>query len=434
MRVTTDGLPIKGSPFVVDIYPDVISPPDCSVVGSGLTVGTAGVLSTFLVQLRDRFSNLRRYNELAAAGIFTAEVDGPLSLSAEIVDLLDSSYQVRLDLTVSGTYKISVRMTTEAADRLAESPYTLVLKPGPVTAALTSVSGEGTTTFQAGSDAFVRMEFKDEWTNPAVPDVAKIFITSANNSLVNTTFAQVSTAIVDARYTITRSDEYQINVQYYRTVNGSIVFEHMGASPFAVTVTPGPPHPPNTMIYTDGTIWRVDVPKIIRIVTADKSGNNCTVSGAILSASISGGSVIRATTEDLLQGSYLSTFVDLELGDFTLEVKLNGQVAGMGPLAVQVVPGYAAPSNSFARSLLSLESIAGDGLSQVTLQLRDRLHNPTSDVDAAIEILTAPVTGLVTVEPVGTQVTVSFNATRAGSYQLTVRIGQTHFVGSPFTA
>jgi hypothetical protein len=100
---TLGGFNISGSPFSFQVLPGALSPSDCTITGSGLTVAIAGQTATFTVVARDVYGNVRNSGD-----IFTATITGPKNLILSDTDNNDGTYTFTYSLPVAGTYSMTV--------------------------------------------------------------------------------------------------------------------------------------------------------------------------------------------------------------------------------------------------------------------------------------------------------------------------------------
>ena len=128
------------------------------VFGEGLSIATAGVTSSFSIQVKDTFNNLR----LQGGDNFTAQLSktlAPIVLSASIVDNADGTYQVSYLPKIEGQYNLGIFLGT---DQKTSSVY---VEPGVICAAMSVVNGLSLTIGTAGFTASFTIQAKDSFDN-----------------------------------------------------------------------------------------------------------------------------------------------------------------------------------------------------------------------------------------------------------------------------
>jgi len=61
IKITQDGIDVKGSPSDLVFFPNVAVPPLSSILGPFISLSTAGYLSLFTIQMKDAYLNFRSF-------------------------------------------------------------------------------------------------------------------------------------------------------------------------------------------------------------------------------------------------------------------------------------------------------------------------------------------------------------------------------------
>lgn len=114
---------ILDSPFSVDVRPGSLEPLSSRFFGAGLSVSTAGVVSTFTMMTSDQYGNRVRPNPKEGSPPFAFEIQSPRGLfQASIVGMNNGSMIISYDITRSGQYRINVYFGTERLSVYAYTP------------------------------------------------------------------------------------------------------------------------------------------------------------------------------------------------------------------------------------------------------------------------------------------------------------------------
>eukprot|EP00960_Hanusia_phi_P077356 768681-Hanusia_phi.AAC.10 len=118
---------INGSPFSLSIAGGLTEVFKSTVVGSGLHSAVIGYPSTFTVIARDKFGNQRSSGREKVEVFIQNTNFGSGENSTLVVDRLDGTYFVAYNITVSGTYLMSVSMLDKD---LPGSPFRITVGKG----------------------------------------------------------------------------------------------------------------------------------------------------------------------------------------------------------------------------------------------------------------------------------------------------------------
>jgi len=149
---------VVGSPFTISTKPAATDFATSIIYGEGLTIATAGVPSSFTVQVKDAFNNLRKQggdeiqSQLASVG--TGAVVNP-----KIVDNGDGTYAGSFMPSTQGMYDLSVFLGSTI------KTGTLLVEPGHVCSVTSYTNGLSLTVATAGYTATFTIQSKDAFKN-----------------------------------------------------------------------------------------------------------------------------------------------------------------------------------------------------------------------------------------------------------------------------
>ena len=143
---------IRGSGFVLRVKPGVIDASRCLSTGDGLSIATAGTLSSFRIRSRDAFSNDKTESSGASwtssISLISRAPQDSASLSvgdiaASYRDNLDGSFTISYSTTRAGLYSLTASSSTGPNVTLDGTPRQVRVYPSRAAAASTVVSGAG---------------------------------------------------------------------------------------------------------------------------------------------------------------------------------------------------------------------------------------------------------------------------------------------------
>lgn len=132
MTVRVDGVVVQGSPFVVSFSGGQVAPERATVGGSGVAGGVVGSPVSFVVQLRDQFSN----PVSSPANVSVAVSGNGQILAASVSQQSPGRYGVSWTTRAAGYYSYAVRVNGVAT---TESPVAMV-RVSPLSVASASSS------------------------------------------------------------------------------------------------------------------------------------------------------------------------------------------------------------------------------------------------------------------------------------------------------
>lgn len=196
LSVTKEGVHILGSPLSVSVMPDEFYQPAVTVSGHGLSLATAGSLTTFTVLSRDKFGNALTSGLLR----FSAVLEGTRLIDVGeqgLLDKKDGTYIVSYTPTVAGAYSIHLSRQLEY---ISGSPYALNVQPGIMYPPLSTTAWPTLLPCSAGAGlcgtvAFrvtCVMSLRDTWGNLASTTASEVLARGQIGVAVQYGLAQVS--------------------------------------------------------------------------------------------------------------------------------------------------------------------------------------------------------------------------------------------------
>ena len=247
MHVTLNRAPIKGSPFNLIVDSDVTRPENCHAEGLGLSSSEAGKAASFTIYKRDRHGQPRT----RGVDHFYADVQGPGKWDCRIRDERDGSYVVTYTAKAAGTYRLDVGLAPNVGP-IAQSPFTIVVKPGPADPRTTALVAPPPATVLCGRPFKLQLIARDRWGNLCAHDRL-----SADSNEVPSAFmtpdlgpdrqrgAPRDIAIVElvdaAHYSLSLTPTTQGRI----TVHVCWAGVNVKGSPFTIKALPAQPHTPS---------------------------------------------------------------------------------------------------------------------------------------------------------------------------------------------
>ena len=139
IKITQDGIDVKGSPSDLVFFPNIAVPPLSSILGPFISLSTAGYLSLFTIQMKDAYLNFRSFVD----EIITIGVQSGQQAASELTDVqpLDGGrFLVQYALTYAGLYRMNVLANTIS---IGPNPYFLRVNPAESKALNSFLFGPG---------------------------------------------------------------------------------------------------------------------------------------------------------------------------------------------------------------------------------------------------------------------------------------------------
>jgi len=158
--VLLDAMVIGEGPFYIKIIPGNTSATHSTVLGNGATMGIAGVDGSFVIEARDRFSNLQVYRP-SEQPPFTVKFDGPTTGCARIQDSRDSTYVAVYSMTVSGIYSMQISVQ----DCMDQNVLSLHLFPAVLYPGTSFIRKSDLSNLMAGNMHMIPIQVLDFYSN-----------------------------------------------------------------------------------------------------------------------------------------------------------------------------------------------------------------------------------------------------------------------------
>lgn len=414
-----------GSPFSLVIFPSVTDATKSVLLGHALTSSTSGVVRTFTIEARDRFSNIQEYDLITGVGVFRAVISGPVEVELAVQDFRNATYAVSYALTVSGSYQVSVTMAS-TGEPVGSTPVSLSVLPLEANLAYSSLSGEGMGSATAGEPRLFLLNVRDVYNNPTNLNPAQVDV-STNVSTQTRNATAMAAGLHSAMYEFTIVGRYVVSVYFSNTTI------HYFGSPFMVLVSAGRASAANSSVLVARVQWRITEQAEYMVQTRDVYGNDLQAGGESVAMQATGVQIFDSEISDHDNGTYTCIFSSLVRGNFTVTTTLDAEIVGThGEFQFTVIQGpmYHATSSRISEDDLGL--VAG-GYTSFSISPRDIFNTPTDYRDEDLSYNATPGEGNLTVVDSLSSIVVFFGHTLAGTYQISVKLGENHVVRSPFS-
>lgn len=241
LHVTYNQTDVSGSPYNLAIAPASASPSASAAFGAQLTLATAGLIASFRIQARDRWSNPLTddsYYDGSLKSILVTVSRIPSSASPLVIltppdadaPAYIASLRASFTAPAAGTYTVQ---TTILQFNLP--PASLTIHPGPLNPRNSIAIGAGLSLSTAGVPAEFRLSASDSFsTRKNLVNDPLLFISLPTYNC--TTFQRAAVPgdaqSVAVSYTITAAGTYPLIA--------SLAGVHFSGSPFIIRVTVGP--------------------------------------------------------------------------------------------------------------------------------------------------------------------------------------------------
>ena len=373
VQVLLAELPIKDSPFTVQILAAPISPAHCVAFGGALTLLTAGQQSFFTLVSRDKFSNVPAYSPTVMQNLVRAKLEGPVTAFASIIDLKNSSYLVECMITASGSYKIYVTVSTvDGYEGVSGSPFPVIVQPNEISTAGSYLQGSGMGLAIAGVSGTFLVNTNDRFFNPvsAQGHDMRFVVNGSVQELIQTVGPSNQ---VEISYTFTVAGTYYSEVQLLPPTPGYSAWSHFGGSPFVLKVESNTAFADSSFIRLPEAVQIAGENFLVQVIAYDRFGNRVNSGGVSVRVEITGVQVYQNPVSDHENGTYTASFM-LAVGTYGVAAFVDR--APVPSTTAEIIPGPVAASTSSAVSLDMLSTTAGN-VGELNISFRDRLYNPT---------------------------------------------------------
>ena len=435
MTITLGQVPIKDIPSILTIKPAIIDAQYTVAVGSGLTIATAGLTSSFSVIARDRFGNLNdNYVQYPNSSMSCTETLEVLETKRPRWTLFSACYHgldIAWNASTDGRY-----LMTYMSTRAGQYQIFIAVDNEPIFGSpysdLTIVAND--VNIPASIAVGIMPAFADDWyTNelgqmiPVAPHFAVVVRDDYGNQRpFDTPFTQAffvewvctpqrksdGECVKDLIVSTTYENNYDgsFGVQYTATVTGyfrvSISFDqvHISGSPFDVMLSAGRGFPTKILATGRGVqtperrfvVRADDLLTDFRLQTWDRYSNRVTYGGENFNILVTHtddlNKRLHYKVEDHDDGTYTIRYNCTRAGFYHISIMIDLFEIHQSPFKPQVYPGVTVTTASVAlgRALIVAEI---DSESTFIIQARDQFTNDQTGCDDFfdLEILGGPL-------------------------------------------
>eukprot|EP00960_Hanusia_phi_P054193 762567-Hanusia_phi.AAC.1 len=339
MELYVNDQPTVSSTSILHVLP---SSPDASFSqcrGIGLTIATAGMISSFYIMPKDMYANvISDFRYLHEFQIFSQNLETKITYSPSDFYLANASFQVEMFLTLSGQYTLSVIRSGQV---FCHPPVFLRVLPQDydINAFIISKSIVG------GILTSAPLQFevypRDKYGNTAN---VRGFLNISVQPLVNVT-QTVTSLSIRVIWIPKVAGVYVFNI---RTSSGELLFK--GPISANVVTQAGPASAQQSQIVNVASNRQAGKPMDATIVTAADNGVQLNTGGLSFTALILNSLNLQTVTSlpvlDFANGTYAVAFSVTASGSYSLSVRLGSQDIGGSPASFAVLPGPTFPANT----------------------------------------------------------------------------------------
>jgi len=393
---TNSFLHVIGSPFEVQVYADIADPTSSGAFGGGLSLSSAGEWSTFQIFARDRFYNpntgaggsnfnlMVRPNigsielpvylpsvpicpssfatpEWGAVTTIPSEVNsGPCSNgTATSTDVGGGTFVISYMWTLTGRYGLEVSIqSASGVSYLADSPFSMVMKPGVTDITRSTASGDAYILASSGETMTFLIQTMDRFGNTRSSNggyfSAELMGYPPLSTQYNPTYKDLNTGIFVMNYTVTASGKYFIKI-----------FNDQGSlmnSPSNITIFPARSDPAAFIATGEGISFGQvgdDAPiyQQLSVQANDRFYNLKSQGGDVFNSKLIGGwrvtpdgitssiSTILTDVQDQSDGTYKIMYATTKSGKYEFDLVARNPLTGnflhiMGsPFTVEISSG-----------------------------------------------------------------------------------------------
>jgi filamin len=374
--------PIQGSPFHPEARAGGPSALQCEAHGAGVEKVTAGAPAEFVIKTRDE-----RGNEITEGGAtFNSTFqDKAGNITVSITDNKDGTYTGSYTAKTAGKTPLIILLKEDDGDKdIKNSPYQVLVLPGPLDASQVEVSGKGLEIVVAGETAEFVATAKDGFGNKLINGGNKLSVKVSGAADVPTTTADNNDGTYKATYVPTVVGDYHVAVDF----DGNTI----PRSPFPVKVVPAAANAAHTEASGEGIKEATAGHAApVKVQTKDQFGNKLNKGGDKITAALTpkaGGEAVPVSVKDNGDGTYDLAYEPKEAGDYTLDIKLDGNNIKDAPFAVTVHPGSLDAGNVDVSGNGIKEVVAGE-TADVHVQAKDNLGNKLNKGGNALNVKVA---------------------------------------------
>ena len=435
-------------PFKIDPAPT--SPKDSTASGRGTMLATQHAVTTYTVEARDRYGNMRESGgDKVASTVFGVE-----TVQAKVTDHKNGTYTCAYKLLTLGVYTMTISMD---GVRIIGNPFSIQnLDPNrnnPISsAANTFAFGGGLDGAKVGTTMRFTVQMMDVNNRNQIRGGANMTMTlvgSAGKIIAYTPTMRkcankkTGPCIDDTnigRYIVTYIVKRSGTYTFFMALDTEEGWKNMtGIGTKKLVFTPGDMYAPTCT--AEGALQAVTAGKTNTILVQGRDANSnlrMDVKDAnFFKVGLDGPIKVKGRAAKLLKnGKYSVEYVATVRGEYKLSVTYRDKDIRASPFKLKVAPALLSPRHSDATGSALKTARVGD-TNNVAIQCRDRFSNNLLSCKASVSIkLTQGVISLFGKSKSGVAGTYdgSYKAVAVGTYKIAITIDKLSIVGSPFTA
>ena len=424
LGVKVNGTHISGSPFALLVH-NIPDPQNCKAVGEGLKRAEILKRKTvkFMVQLADAEGDPCVTKQEVVVEIKSL-VDGSIT-KADVVSKTPATYAVSYQPSKSGEHEVIVKLN---GTEINGSPFALLVHDTPDPQSCKAV-GEGIKRAEKRKTSEFMVQLADAEGDPCVTEqeVVVELKSLVDGSITKANMVRKTPATYSVSYRPGKSGEHELSMK----VNGV----HINGSPFAVLVY-NIPDPQNCK--TIGIVRRAKKNESYNFIVqlADEEGDPCATKQEVTAElkSLADGSITTANVVSQTPATYEVDYHSIKSGEHQLSVKVNGMEINGSPFKLLV---YNIPDPQNCKAVREGITIAEKHkISEFMVQLADAEGDPcVTEQDVVVELKSLvddSITKANVVRKTPATYSVSYQPSKSGEHELSVKVNDIHVEGSPF--
>ena len=374
---------------------------------------TAGVSSQFSIFARDRYGNAKPGNS-SVAPLFTTGAQSIVSHS------FGNAYSFVPAITASGAYSVFLKYDSVP---IGNSPFTLSVLPGFVSAT-TSLVSISSTVVLAGASLSFKIISRDRFGNPRSLADATFDVKAISSVVLSDARLSTSGGVYSFELSMTVAAFYQLSI----SLNGSAT----AASPYGVRVDPSVAEI-SRCVLIGNSFGAATTGKTIDFVVQvnDLYSNRITLATSenlllfvvqVVSPKVS---FLSARPSRSPEALYEGKFVTTVSGSYSVSISYRGKHITNSPFPIEILPNVVCRTLSYVTTTVLRLTTAGS-YSNFSIVALDQFSNQLSDGGLSFRALISPIVTY----PVPMQMSVvdmndgtyaaSFMVTAAGQYSSSV--------------
>ena len=421
--VKVNDMEINGSPFALLVH-NIPDPQNCKAVGEGITKAEKQKTSEFMVQLADTEGDPCVTKQEVVVELESL-VDGSIT-KANVVSKSPATYAVSYQPSKSGEHELSVKVNDI---HIEGSPFALLAVNIPHTENCKAI-GEHVRNAEKSETAKFIVQLADADGEPCVTkqEVTVELKAVVGGSGTKANVVSKTPATYEVSYQPINSGEHELRVK----VNGM----EINGSPYVLLVH-NIPQPQNCKAFGKG-IKEAENKEEARFTVqlADAEGDHCVTEQEVVVElkSLVDGSITKANVVCQTPATYEVAYQPSKSGEHELSVKVNGMELSGSPFALLV---HNTPDSKNCKAV-------GEGItraekhntSEFMVQLADAEGDPCVTEQEVVVELKSLVDGSITKANVVSKspatYAVSYQPSKSGEHEHSVKVNDIHIEGSPF--